>query len=278
MGAIAMDGDGNIAVGYNASNNTPPVFPSLRYAARLATDPPGTLRAETELATGTASNGSNRYGDYAAMSVDPSDDCTFWFTGMYNPAGVWRTRIGAFKFDNCGNAIPANNAVFDPVLQAPSCLTPGRSCDSAATLTGRDTITGGAETNQPNTIADSCPDGTRGIFHVRESIDRVKVSTLDNTQLAPGKVVRVDVTVWASSRGFMDTLDLYYTATAATPVWTYIGSVKTGRTGLQTISMNYTLPTGAVQAVRARYRYLGERTPCGAGDFNDHDDLVFVVQ
>ena len=180
--------------------------------------------------------------------------------------------------DNCGNAIPANNAVFDPALQAPSCLVPGRSCDSAATLTGRDTITGGAEPNQPNTILDSCPDGTQGTFHVRESIDRVKVATLDGTQLAPGKVVRVDVTVWASSRGFMDTLDLYYTATAAAPVWTYIGSVKTGRAGLQTISLNYTLPAGALQAVRARYRHLGEKTPCGPGDFNDHDDLVFVVQ
>jgi hypothetical protein len=279
MGAIAMDGDGNIALGYNISNNSPAIFPSLRYAGRLATDAPGTLRTEVSLIAGTASNGSSRYGDYAAMSVDPVDDCTFWFTGMYNPASQWRTRIAAMKFDGCGNAIPANNAVFDNGLQVPTCAVTGRSCDSAALLVGRDTITGGAEPNQPNTIADSCADGTRGSFHVRESIDRVKVSTLDGTQLAPGKAVRVDVTVWGYSRGLADTLDVYYTGTAATPSWTYLGSVKSGKAGLHTISLTYTLPAPAgVQAVRARYRYRGERAACGVGDFTDHDDLAFLAQ
>ncbi|HET8646279.1 MAG TPA: hypothetical protein VFO85_12365, partial [Vicinamibacteria bacterium] len=276
MGGISMDGDGNIAVGYNISSST--IFPGLRYAGRLAGDPPGTLGAETVLVAGTAASSSTRYGDYAAMSVDPVDDCTFWFTGEYNVASTWTTRLGAFKFDDCGNAIPANTAVFDNGLQVPSCLVTGRSCDSAGLLTGRDTIIGGPEPNQPNTIADSCADGTLGRFHVRESIDRVKVSTVDGTQLAPGKVVRVDVTVWGYSRGFADTLDVYYTATAATPAWTYLGSVKSGRPGLHTISLNYTLPTGALQAVRARYRYRGERAACGVGDYNDHDDLAFVVQ
>src|SRR5207249_12266182 len=41
MGSAAMDSNGNIAVGYSVSSaNT---FPSIRYAARLATDPPGGL-------------------------------------------------------------------------------------------------------------------------------------------------------------------------------------------------------------------------------------------
>ena len=282
MGAIAMDGDGNIALGYNIGNNVPPIFPSLRYAARLAGDTAGTLRAETELATGAAFNASNRYGDYAAMSVDPADDCTFWFTGMYNPANNpvnrWRTRVASFKFDNCGNAVPANNATFDPTLQAPACFPTGRSCDSAGLLTGRDTIAGGPEPNQPNTIAHSCADGTVGRFHVRESIDRIKVQTLDATQMSPGKTVRVDVTVWGFSPGFADSLDLYYTATAATPSWTYAGTVRSGKAGLHTISMTYTLPNGTLQAVRARYRHRGDPSPCGPGDVNDHDDLVFTVQ
>ena len=124
----------------------------------------------------------------------------------------------------------------------------------------------------------ACPDGTTGSFHVRESIDRVKVQTLDGTQMSPGKVVRVDATVWGFSASFMDTFDLYATATAAAPVWTYVGSVKSGRVGLHTISINYTLPVGPLQAVRARYRHGGEKTPCGPGDVNDHDDLVFAVQ
>ncbi len=110
MGASAMDGSGNLAVGYNAASSS--VFPGLRYAGRLATDPAGTLpQGETTLISGTASNGSNRYGDYAALSVDPDDDCTFWFTGEYNTASTWSTRIGAFKFDGCGSAQTCGNNV-----------------------------------------------------------------------------------------------------------------------------------------------------------------------
>lgn len=100
MGGAAMDGQGNIAIGYNVSSSV--TSPSLRYAGRLAGDPLGTLpQGENSLVAGSASNGSNRYGDYAALSVDPTDDCTFWFTGEYNVASGWSTRIGAFKFNGC---------------------------------------------------------------------------------------------------------------------------------------------------------------------------------
>src|SRR5690606_18396364 len=101
MGAISMDGTGNIALAYNVSSSTQ--FSSLRYAGRLASDPLGTLpQGEALLVAGAAANASNRYGDYAAMSVDPADDCTFWFTGEYNAASQWSTRIGTFRFDECG--------------------------------------------------------------------------------------------------------------------------------------------------------------------------------
>jgi uncharacterized membrane protein len=48
----------------------------------------------------------SRWGDYSDMSVDPVDDCTFWFTSEYLPAnGIfnWRTRIGTFKLAGCGS-------------------------------------------------------------------------------------------------------------------------------------------------------------------------------
>lgn len=101
MGGISMDQDGNIAVGYNVSSSSQ--FPSLRYAGRQASDPAGVLtHGENMLVEGSGSNTSNRYGDYSAMSVDPTDGCTFWFTGEYNPSSQWSTRIGTFKFDDCG--------------------------------------------------------------------------------------------------------------------------------------------------------------------------------
>lgn len=97
MSSIAMDGSGNIAIAYNVTSTT--MFPSLRYAGRLASDPMGTMpRGELTLIAGTAPNASFRYGDYSTLSVDPTDDHLFWFTGEYNPASTWSTRIGTFRF------------------------------------------------------------------------------------------------------------------------------------------------------------------------------------
>lgn len=119
MAGISMDGSGNIALAYNISSQT--IFPGIRYTGRLAGDPLGTMtQGDNVLVAGTANNGSNRYGDYSSMSVDPSDDCTFWFTGQWNGASSWSTRIGKFKFDQCGtpdftiNTTPASLNVCTP--------------------------------------------------------------------------------------------------------------------------------------------------------------------
>jgi PKD repeat protein len=109
MGSIAMDKMGNIALGYSVSSSS--VYPSVRYAGRLAGDPLNTLpQAEVEMAAGTTyHNGGNRWGDYSMMAVDPVDDCTFWYTQEYiaSPAtawGNWDTRIGSFQFPGCTGA------------------------------------------------------------------------------------------------------------------------------------------------------------------------------
>jgi hypothetical protein len=110
MGSIAMDQEGNIALGYSVSSST--VFPGIRYASRLAGDPLGTLpQPEVTLMAGAGSqtHSSRRYGNYSAMSVDPTDDCTFWYTTEYYGAtspAAWRTRISSFKFPSCGVAGP----------------------------------------------------------------------------------------------------------------------------------------------------------------------------
>ena len=103
MGSTAVDNAGNLAVGYSVSSTT--VFPSIRYAGRLATDPPNTLSGEQIMTAGTGSQlaTTNRWGDYSSMSLDPTDDATFWFTTEYyttSAASAWRTRVGAFKFAN----------------------------------------------------------------------------------------------------------------------------------------------------------------------------------
>ena len=172
-------------------------------------------------------------------------------------------------------------AVFDAARQAPACNTLGRSCDTGASLVlGRDNMSGGAESNQPNTIADSCADGTSGTFHSDESNDRVKVSTLDGSDFAPGKTVRIDATGWVWTGGpTSDHVDFFYAANAASPSWTLITTVNptSGQGGARTFSATYTLPSGGLQAVRVQWRYNSSATACSSGGYNDRDDLVFAV-
>jgi hypothetical protein len=104
MGSVAMDKQGNMAVGYSKSSKS--VRPSLAFATRLAGDPLGSLGAESTIVTGGGSQLSNlsRWGDYTHMSVDPVDDCTFWYTGQYIPSNGtfnWNTRIASFKIAAC---------------------------------------------------------------------------------------------------------------------------------------------------------------------------------
>lgn len=103
--SIAMDQSGHMAMGFRASSST--AFPSLRYVGRLASDPLGVMtQGEHLLVTSTASNAFIRNGDYAAMTVDPVDDCAFWFTAEYFPDGNWQTRLASFSYDICGCTPP----------------------------------------------------------------------------------------------------------------------------------------------------------------------------
>jgi len=111
MGSLAVDGMGDMAVGYSASSST--VAPDIRYAGRLAADPLNQLpQSETTMLpsvsrsvqTGMCGGGTcTRWGDYSAMSIDPVDDCTFWYVSMYFPVqgSNWVTRIGSFRFPDC---------------------------------------------------------------------------------------------------------------------------------------------------------------------------------
>jgi hypothetical protein len=106
MGSVAMDHVGDIALGYSASSGS--VAPSIRYTGRVNTDPVNTMQAETIIQAGGGSQISNlnRWGDYSSMTVDPVDDCTFYFTSEYLASdvvvlGTWRTRIGSFRFPGC---------------------------------------------------------------------------------------------------------------------------------------------------------------------------------
>ncbi|NQT76805.1 MAG: T9SS type A sorting domain-containing protein [Bacteroidetes bacterium] len=96
MGSIAMNGNGDIGLGYSVSNAS--VFPSIRYTGRRDGDPLGQMTiAEVEVKSGLSSQtGIDRWGDYSCMSVDPVDDSTFWFTTEYRKSSNWGTHVISF--------------------------------------------------------------------------------------------------------------------------------------------------------------------------------------
>jgi hypothetical protein len=173
----------------------------------------------------------------------------------------------------------AQTATYDSVSKAPKCGQVGASCDSGGLLMGRDNITNGPESNQPNTINNSCADGTLGTYHVDESLEAIKISTVDGGNFAQGKTVKVDVLVWAYEQAGLDHLDIYYASDAANPNWVAINTLTPLAAGPQVLSTTFTLPAGATsQAIRANFRYQGTAAPCGANDgYQDHDDLIFTV-
>ena len=105
MASAAEDQNADIAIGYSASSSS--IHPGNRVAGRVPGDPAGTLESELTLIAGGGSQngGLSRWGDYSAMQVDPSDDCTFWYVAQYEQASGsfnWHTNIGSFAFNGCG--------------------------------------------------------------------------------------------------------------------------------------------------------------------------------
>ncbi|HUS14450.1 MAG TPA: hypothetical protein VM536_05445, partial [Chloroflexia bacterium] len=126
MGSAAFDAAGGLALGYSVTSGT--TYPGIRYTGRLVDDPLGTLpQGEGTLFAGSGvQSGVNRWGDYSDLSVDPTDDCTFWYTTEYNNSGnwYWRTRIGSFKFPSCTSGPAPATATPAPPTNTPPPVPP----------------------------------------------------------------------------------------------------------------------------------------------------------
>jgi hypothetical protein len=131
LASAALDGKGNIAIGYSVSGDS--IYPSIGITGRRSGDALGEMTCKEELIIkGLGSQwGESRWGDYSSLSVDPSDDKTFWYTNMYcafSSARNWKTRIASFTIDdlevNVSEKIPSENSnnhlrkIFpNPVMQ-----------------------------------------------------------------------------------------------------------------------------------------------------------------
>jgi hypothetical protein len=129
MASAGMDGNGDIALGYSVDSAT--MYPSIAFTGRSKCDPPNQMTvAEGTIQPGSgAQTGYNRWGDYTAMSVDPTDDATFWYVNEYysaSSASGWQTRIGSFKLPSCGT---------DTVPPTVSWTAPATNADVRGTVT-----------------------------------------------------------------------------------------------------------------------------------------------
>ena len=159
MGSIAMDKVGNIALGYSVSSSTQQ--PSIKYTGRAPGDPLGTLQAENNIQAGGGSQLTNlsRWGDYSAMTVDPVDDCTFWYTNEYlkaNGTFNWSTQIASFQFASCTNPQPNHTVTFNAnggtgsmsnqVANVPTALTLNTFTRTGYSFSGWNTLANGSGT------------------------------------------------------------------------------------------------------------------------------------
>ncbi|MEO5359415.1 MAG: FG-GAP-like repeat-containing protein [Nitrospirota bacterium] len=100
--SIAVNSAGDAALGFSGSSSS--TYAGGYYTARLSTDAAGTMQSVAQLVAGAApyyltySGTENRWGDYSATTVDPSDDLTFWTIQEYAKGSTnWGTWWGSFK-------------------------------------------------------------------------------------------------------------------------------------------------------------------------------------
>ncbi len=212
-GSTALDGSGNMAIGFSVVSAADTIYPSIRYATR-ARDA-AAFDAEKTLIDGSGYQSSdyNRWGDYASMEVDPVDDCTFWFTTEYivnSGYSPWETRIGTFKAPGCSG----NLGLGVSPASASLCASTG-STSFAIELSDPFIAT-------TNLSISGCPSGAQCSFSVNPVVSPATSSSLDLTQLdavATGSysmtVTAVDSVDSATTLNSSIEMDLYQAAPGA---------------------------------------------------------------
>ena len=218
MPSIAQDKAGNIAVGYSVSSSN--MHPAIRYTGRLVGDTLGTMESEAPIVDGGGSQlpNLNRWGDYSAMSVDPTDDCTFWYTNeflMQNGTFNWSTQIASFTLAGCGGS---STGSFALTANAPTSqtVTAGNSANYSLSVDPSGGFTG----NVNLSVTSSLPAGV-------------------NVGFSPNPA---DVTSSSSVP-----VTMHVTTTASTPAGTYNIDVQ-GTNGSLTASTSVTLVVQAASS------------------------------
>ena len=213
MGSTAMDRVGDIALGYSASSSS--VRPSVRYTGHLVSDALGVMgQGEGVLQAGSGSQlpSLSRWGDYTSMTVDPTDDCTFWYVGEYLKAdGTWNwsTRIGSFRFSNCSPAVTPDFSI----TANPTSLTIAQGASGTSTISTAVTAGTGGTVSLTAGVAPTGP--TASISPSTITAGGRSTLTVDvGSSVAPGTYT-VTVTGTEGSNNHPTTVSVTVTAAAA---------------------------------------------------------------
>ena len=256
MGSIAQDRSGDMALGYSLSSAS--VFPSVAYTGRVPGDPLGTMEQETVAKNGSGSQNTNslsRWGDYSSMSVDPVDDCTFWYTNEYlkaNGSWNWSTWITSFRFPGCGSATPDFTISATPASQT---VAPGQVASY--------TVTAGALNGFADTVSLSVsglPAGASATFNpasmTGSGTATLQVSTSGG---APSGTSTLTITGTSGSLTHTTTVSLV----VATPDFTI--SVSPGSQSIRRGSAtNYAVTVGALNGFTGLVVLSASGLPAGA--------------
>ena len=197
--------DGTVNPGYNSEQ--------LPGTGALVAWDPLTQKAAWKVPQPTIINGGGsqtgtltRWGDYSALQVDPSDDCTFWFTTEYLKASGtfnWNTRIASFKFPNCGGTADYSLSASPASLT----ITQGGSGSSTITVTPSNGFNGSVSLS-----ASGLPAGVTASFNPAST---TSTSTLTLTAGSTATTGAATVTVTGASGSLSHTTSVNLTVNAA---------------------------------------------------------------
>jgi hypothetical protein len=259
MASIAEDQNGDIGLGYSASSSS--IHPAIRFTGRLPSDASGTMETEASILAGNGSQGGgsglSRWGDYTAMQVDPSDDCTFWYVNQYEKTtGIfnWSTNIGSFAFIGCsGSPSFALTAV-------PNTLTVTQGSKGTSTIT---VVPANGFTGSVTLTASGLPSGVTAAF-VPNPTTTTSVLTLTASATAATGTSTVTITGTSGSLTPTTTLSLTVTQPSGPAVTLTPTSLAFGKVVVNTTSTgkNVTLAnTGNATLVIASIKTSGDFAP-----------------
>lgn len=145
MGSVKLNGQSEIGLAYSISSST--LYPGIRYTGQTSANynlANGQLDlTEQIIQTGAYSQtAAERWGDYASLNVDPSDDKTFWFTTEYiGSGGARKTKIASFQV---GSAVALADLVVNSTASSPASVQNGQTTTASCTVLNQGTVAAAA--------------------------------------------------------------------------------------------------------------------------------------